>query len=149
MMTPIDQIEVFEPWSYMRGQKTVRLEDRPPNSPAPGNREFSESQVIDAAVFLGRWLVVISTGFEKNSSLTGIREFSFGSLPDVGETLQVKVTIRRHDWDDIILNCDISSRNRFVARGSFTLEEVDLVDPDEVERLQGLWTHIQPIKKEN
>ena len=148
-MTPIDTIEVFEPWSYMRGLKTIELADRSPDSPAPGNRAFAESQVIDAAVYLGRWLVIISTGFQKNSTLTGIRDFSFGSLPDVGETLQVKVNIRRHDWDDIILNCDISSRNRFVARGSFTLEEVDLADPEEVERLRMLWQQVQLTNKEN
>lgn len=148
-MTPIDTIEVFEPWSYMRGLKTIELADRRPNSPAPGNRAFSESQVIDAAVFLGRWLVIVSTGFQKNSSLTGIREFSFGSLPGVGETLQVKVNIRRHDWDDIILNSDISSRNRFVARGSFTLEEIDLADPDEVMRLKALWQQFQLSNKES
>jgi len=147
-MVPIDKIEVFEPWSYMRGSKTIHHDDRRPLSPAPGNRMFSESQVIDAVVFLGRWLVIISTGFQKNTSLTGIREFSFGSLPDTGETLQIKVTIQRHDWDDIILSCDVSSRDRFVARGSFTLEEVDLVDPDEIVRLSELWKQFQPNTQE-
>ena len=85
------------------------------------------------------FLVLISTDFKKNCVLTSVRDFSCGSLPKVGETIQIKVTIHRHDWDDIILNCDISAPNRFVARGSFTLAEVDLIDPDEVIRLQQLW----------
>lgn len=135
---PIDCIEAYEPWSYTRACKTI-APDSCVESPATGVGHASESQIMDAVFWVGRLLVLSSSDFQKNGNVTGIHDFSYGILPQPGDTIQVKVSVVSHDWDDIILEADVSSSNNFVARGSFTLEEVELIDEDEICRLRSLW----------
>ncbi len=138
---PIDLIEAHEPWSYMRASKTVGVGDCRP-SPASGVGHLAESQIMDAVFWIGRLLVLTSTRFQKNGAVTGVHDFSFGTMPQPKETIQVKVNVVRHDWDDIVLQADVSSHNHFIARGSFTLEEVELNDENELDRLRTLWSSI-------
>lgn len=133
----IDHIAAYEPWSYARGYRDVG-----PPEPISSVSAASEAFLIETSIQLGHLLILASTDFAKDGVLTGIREFSFGSRLQLGEQLDVKVTLKNRNYADVEFECDLSANRRFAARGSFTLEMADLTDADEADRLRFIWASL-------
>ena len=135
----LDDIEAYEPWSYVRATKTVVPDDCNVASNEYQLNALSKSQIMGSLFWLGRLFVFASSDFANYASITAINDFAFGTMPDAGETFQIKVKVDKRDWGNVVLDADVASANRFIARGSFSLATLELNDSDIIDRLTALW----------
>ena len=129
----VDRIEAFDPWTFLKGRKSISLEEYCLLEPLGRKGIFSEALVLESCIHLGRWLVMKSSDFEKTCLLFEVRGFTFAKACGMGDTLEMTLRVQKREEGFIEVECETSEGGRLICRGALTLGFMSLgslVDPD-------------------
>lgn len=138
----VDRVEAFEPWTFLRGRKSISLEEYCLLGPLGRQGVFPESLVLESCTHLGRWLVMKSSDFRNGGLLSEVPEFFFANECGMDQSLEMTVCVQKKEEGFIEAACDATAEGRPICRGVLILVLTglgELVDP---ETMRATWQEL-------
>jgi 3-hydroxymyristoyl/3-hydroxydecanoyl-(acyl carrier protein) dehydratase len=129
----VDRIEAFEPWIFLKGRKSISLEEYCLLEPLGRKGVFPETLVLESCTHLGRWLVMKSSDFVKIGLLSEVRAFSFANECGMEQTLEITVRVQKKEEGFIEAECEATAEGRLICTGGLILGFAllkKLIDPE-------------------
>lgn len=104
----VDRILDWQPRTSIRGIKTVSLEEYSLKDAVGEYPRLPESLVLESAVQLGQWLMVLSSDFACTGVLAGAERVCFDAPVRPGERMALDITV--HDFDQDHMTFDAAGR---------------------------------------
>jgi 3-hydroxymyristoyl/3-hydroxydecanoyl-(acyl carrier protein) dehydratase len=95
----VDRILDWRPRTSIRGIKTVSLEEYCLKEAFGESARLPESLVLEGAVQLGQWLMVLSSDFACTGVLAGTERVCFDAPVRPGERMVLNVSVQDYDHD--------------------------------------------------
>jgi 3-hydroxymyristoyl/3-hydroxydecanoyl-(acyl carrier protein) dehydratase len=130
----VDRIEQFEPWRFIKGRKSISLEEYSLLEPFGLKGVCPESLILESFVHLARWLVVKSSNFQEACVLASAYEFAFEEVIGTGGTLNMTLVLKNKLDGALELECQARDSGQLICRGVLGVGLIDLADifdPDE------------------
>jgi 3-hydroxymyristoyl/3-hydroxydecanoyl-(acyl carrier protein) dehydratase len=138
----VDRIEAFEPWIFLKGRKSISLEEYCLLEPLGRKGVFPETLVLESCTHLGRWLVMKSSDFVKIGLLSEVRAFSFANECGMEQTLEITVRVQKKEEGFIEAECEATAGGRLICTGGLILGFAllkKLIDP---ETMRAMWQEL-------
>jgi 3-hydroxymyristoyl/3-hydroxydecanoyl-(acyl carrier protein) dehydratase len=138
----VDRIEAFQPWTLLRGRKSISLEEYCLLEPFGRKGVFPETLVLESCNHLGRWLVMRSSDFEMTCLLSEVRDFAFANECGMEHTLEMTLRVQKKEEGSIEAECEATEGGRVICRGILILGFMSLgklVDP---ETMKAMWQEL-------
>jgi 3-hydroxymyristoyl/3-hydroxydecanoyl-(acyl carrier protein) dehydratase len=138
----VDRMEAFEPWTFLRGRKSISLEEYCLLEPLGRKGAFPESLVLESCTQLGRWLVMKRSDFATIGLLSEVRELSFAEECGMEQSLEMTVRVQKKVEGFIEAACEATAEGRLICRGVVILVFMglgELVDP---ETMRATWQEL-------
>ena len=138
----VDSIDRFEPWTRIKGRKSVSLEEYEMLIPLGRKGVLPESLVLESAVHLTWWLVAKSSDFEWVCLLAGVERFVFENEAGVGDTLATTINVQERDQQSLTITCESVCGPIIICRGSVLLSLIPLGLLFDCENIRLLWREL-------
>jgi 3-hydroxymyristoyl/3-hydroxydecanoyl-(acyl carrier protein) dehydratase len=138
----VDRIEEFEPWAFVKGHKSISLEEYILLEPFGRQGSFPETLSLESCIHLARWLVVRSSDFQQTCLLSEIDSFTFKNEASMGDTLNMVVSVRRRKDDLLEIECEATANIHHICRGTLTLDLVTLTDSLNPKTMRTMWQEL-------
>jgi len=138
----VDRIEAFQPWTLLRGRKSISLEEYCLLEPLGRKGVFPETLVLESCIHLGRWLVMKSSDFEKTCLLSEVREFAFANECGMGHTLEMTLRVQKKEEGSIEAEFEATEGGRLICRGALILGFMSLGKLIDPETMKATWQEL-------
>jgi hypothetical protein len=138
----VDRIEAFEPWIFLRGRKSISLEEYCLLEPLGRKGVFPETLVLESCTHLGRWLVMRSSNFVKIGLLSEVHEFSFANECGMEQSLEMTVRVQKKEEGSIEAACEATAEGRPICRGVLILGFMGLGELMDPETMRATWQEL-------
>lgn len=138
----VDRMEAFEPWAFLRGRKSISLEEYCLLDPLGRKGVFPETLALESCAHLGRWLVMKSSDFLKIGLLSEVREFSFANECGMEQSLEMTVRVQKKEEGSIEGAFDATAEGKPICRGVLILVFIGLEELVDPETMRATWQEL-------
>lgn len=138
----VDRIEEFELWTFVKGHKSISLEEYVLMEPFGRQGLFPETLSLESCIHLARWLVVRSSDFQQTCLLSEVDRFAFEYEATMGDTLNTVVSVQRRKDDLLEIECEVSADIHLICRGTLTLDLMPLTDSLDPKTMRTMWQEL-------
>lgn len=126
----------------MTGIKTISFEEGQLLAWCGRAREYPLTLMVQCCVEIASWLAACSSGFTQTCLLDGIDDFHFNRSPEVGDRLQLSVTVHSRSERAVSIACGVDDCRSQIAGGMLALALVPLSYYRDAESEAALWQEI-------
>jgi len=138
----VDRIEEFEPWIFIKGHKSISLEEYVLLELFGRQGSFPETLSLESCIHLARWLVVRSSNFQQTCLLCEVVRFSFENEASMGDTLNMVVSVRKREDNLLEIICEASTDIQRICCGTLTLDLMPLTDSLDPKTMRTMWQEL-------
>ncbi len=135
----VDAVTAYKPWQSIHGRKVVSLEEYHLLEKTGRKGVLPESLLIESAVELGRWLIMVSSDLTLEATLDALLNFQITREIQCRDVVEISLTLLEKNDEHIAMQCKMRVHGEMAAHGKIHWKPCALASLHPVETCRLLW----------